>query len=292
LTLASLKEKLALGTVQLGLPYGINNKTGKPSQEEAFHILDNAIKQRITMLDSAEAYGDSNRVIGSYLKAHAQSNVKVVSKFIEDGTPILNKFETSLKHLNRKSLYAYLYHRFNDYQSGGSKAILLRLKEEGKIEKIGVSVYSINELKTVVGDADVNVIQIPFNVLDASSEKKQLLKIAKSLGKEIHARSIFLQGLFFKEPKELTGNLRVLALPIQEFHTILNEYNLSVLQACLNHALHNPLIDRVIIGVERSSQLDQNLEALLPYFPEEWADKLESISVPDMTLLNPSNWKA
>ena len=289
--LESIKGKLALGTVQLGLAYGINNSTGKPSLEEAFHILDGALKQHISMLDSADAYGDSNRVIGSYLMANARPDVKIVSKFIEHGIPIPSMLETSLKHLHVQRLYAYLYHRFADYQSGISKSVLLRLKEEGKIEKVGVSVYSINELRTVVGDPDVDLIQIPFNIFDASTEKKILLEEAKSLDKEIHARSIFLQGLFFKKPEELTGNLKLLASPLQEFHTLLQEYNLSVLQACLNHALHNPLIDRVIIGVERSSQLKQNVQALLPYFPSEWVTKLEAISVLEKALLNPSNWK-
>jgi uncharacterized protein len=286
----NLKSKLALGTVQLGLSYGISNRTGKPDQEEADRILDIALEQNINMLDSAEAYGDSLQVIGSYLKNNPTAKFDIINKFIEDGVSILDKFNSSLKTLNRKRLYAYMYHRFDDYRLGKSKSTLVRLREEGDIKKIGVSVYNIEELKVVVQDPDVDLIQLPFNLFDASEEKKILMTEAKLQGKETHIRSVFLQGLFFKDSNELTGNLKGLAEPLLRFHKIRNKYDLTVTQACLNFAIHSPLIDRVIIGVEKVAQLEQNIEALLLNFPAQAEEELQSIEVVDKTLLNPSNW--
>jgi len=287
----NLKAKLALGTVQWGLPYGINNRTGKPDQNEVNRILDFASKQNINLLDSAEAYGDSLQVIGSHLENNPSSKFEIISKFIEDGESILYKFNSSLQVLNRDGLYAYMYHQFGDYQLGKSKPILLRLREEGKIKKIGVSVYDIAELKLVVQDIDIDLIQLPFNLFDASEEKISLMKEAKLQGKEIHIRSIFLQGLFFKKPNELTGNLRSLIEPLSVFHKIMDEYNLSVTQACLNFGLYNQFVDRVIIGIEKVAQLEQNLENLMIDFPSQAIDKFGLIEIQDKTLLNPAKWK-
>jgi aryl-alcohol dehydrogenase-like predicted oxidoreductase len=290
-SLEYLKNKLALGTVQLGLSYGINNKTGKPSQQEADRILDSALEENITMLDSAEAYGESLHVIGSYLHHHPKAKFNIISKFVENGESILEKFNSSLKILNNSGLYAYMYHRFDDYQLGRSKSTLLRLRDEGKIKKIGVSVYSIEELMLIVQDPDVDLVQLPFNLFDASEEKKTIMADAKSKRKEIHVRSIFLQGLFFKRPGDLTGNLQELFEPLSTFQRTINKYNLTIIQACLNFALHNPLIDKVIIGVETVAQLKQNLDALLSDFPTEVVESLESIEVSNRALLNPSKWQ-
>lgn len=287
-----LHERLALGTAQLGFSYGINNKTGKPDREEASRILDRALQLQIHTLDSAEAYGDSLSVIGSYLKANPEAQFNIISKFIEDGQSMEEKLKISLHTLHRKNIYAYLYHRFADYEAGKSKSALLRLKETGKIAKVGVSVYGNDELETVLRDPEMDIIQIPFNVFDSSPEKRTLLEEAKASGKEIHVRSVFLQGLFFKRPKELTGNLTRLTSSLQEFHRIIKQYDVDIMQACLNHALQCPFIDRVVIGVEKSVQLEQNVDALLLQFPDELIKQLESIVISDVTLLNPSNWKS
>lgn len=291
MSLVSLSNKIALGTVQLGLPYGISNTTGKPDQEEADRILNFALDRGINMLDSAEAYGDSLHVIGSYLNKHAAVKFDIINKFTVDCEPILNKFNASLNILNRKNLYAYMYHRFADYKLGESKLTLRHLKEEGKVKKIGVSVYDDEELKLVVDDYDIDLVQVPFNIFDASTKKMDLIKVAKSNRKEIHVRSIFLQGLFFKEPNDLTGNIDSLAQPLRQFHKIINKYNISVNQACINFALHNIFIDKVIIGVEREAQLKENLEAIMIDFPVRIVEEFESIKIIDQLLLNPSNWR-
>jgi len=287
LTSQSVKNKIALGTVQFGLAYGINNKSGKPSQEETSDILNIARKNGVTLLD-----GNSLDVIGLYLSQHPNSGFEIISKFTEDDQSLSKKLEASLERLRISKLYGYMYHRFDEYQRGTNKPTLLQLKEKGLIERIGVSVYDEEELAMVVDDSVVDFIQIPFNVLDSSEEKMNLFRQAKKHGKEIHVRSIFLQGLFFKHPNELTGNLIGLKVALTQFNELLREFNLNITQLCLNYALYNPLIDRVIIGVEKAFQLEQNLDAVLSDFPAELLEKLDSITISDRKLLNPSNWKA
>ena len=289
--LEALREKLVLGTVQLGLKYGINNVVGKPSKLAAFGILEKARQNNIDTLDTADAYGDAIQVIGDYLKSHPRANFNIISKFIYDGGSLDEKLGISLKSLHCKSFYGYMYHRFSDYYNRYYRDDLLRLKHQGLIGKIGTSVYGNDELAEAANDSDVDLIQIPFNLFDNATDKTQLLKEAKKHGKEIHVRSIFLQGLFFKQPNELSGNLKRLEQPIREFHAILKQFSLNVNQVCLNHALHNPLIDKVLIGVETVSQLEENLESILIDFPAELAEKLKSIHIPDKGLLNPTNWE-
>lgn len=287
----ALRRKIVLGTVQLGLKYGINNAAGKPTRSGAFAILDKALQSNIDTLDTADAYGDAIQVIGDYPKTNPGARFNIISKFIYDGSSLDEKLKAGLEALHSKSLYAYMYHRFSDYSKRYYRDELLRSRDQGLIGKIGTSVYGTDELDAVVNDHEVDLIQIPFNLFDTSADKTLLLEKAKKLGKEIHVRSIFLQGLFFKQPDELTGNLKGLEQPIREFHSILKEYSLNVNQACLNHALHSPLIDKVLIGVETASQLDQNLESILNDFPAGLSEKLKSIHIPDKRLLNPTNWE-
>ncbi len=275
----------------MGLPYGINNKTGKPNLDDSYHILDSALKHNIHTLDSADAYGDSVQVIGSYLRSRPHAKFNIISKFIDDGRPVRGKINNTLDLLLINQLYGYLYHRFDEYQARKYRNELLRLREENKILKIGVSIYSLMELEAVVEDKEIALIQIPINPFDSSSEKLNLLRDAKSAGKEIHVRSVFLQGLFFKKPEELTGNLIELSGPLQNFHEILKLHGLSVRQACLNFALHLPMVDLVIIGVDTSEQLEQNIEAILPMFSSELIQEFQHIHVMNRSILDPSNWK-
>ncbi len=291
MNLSILKEKLILGTVQLGLSYGINNHTGKPDKNEAFRILRKAQSENIRLLDSAEAYGDSLQIISSYFQEEGSQSFEVISKFIGDGAPLQNKIDKTLSELNTSSVYGYLYHRFSDYASGKYHRELLDLKDQGKIKKIGVSLYTMEELEKSIADKSLSVIQIPFNPFDASIKKLNLLSEARLQGKEIHVRSVFLQGLFFKHPAQLTGNLKDFSFPLQEFEHIANSYNLNMRQACLNFALHQANIDYVIIGVENVAQLDQNIDAIMEDMPAGFFKGLESLPVVDDFLRNPANWK-
>lgn len=275
----------------MGLPYGVNNKLGRPNETEAHKILDKAASEQINLLDSAEAYGDALNVIGTYLKKRSASPFKVISKFIGDQELLKNKVERTLTQARQENLYAYLFHRFSDYQSGKYRKELSDLQTSGKIERIGVSVYSQEELEISVADADITVIQIPLNPLDASDEKLRLLALARRMGKEIHVRSVFLQGLFFKHPEELTGNLKDFSKPLKQLEQLARSYHLNIRELCLNFALHQSNVDRVIIGVESVEQLEENLRAVTENIPESLFEDLKSISGVSQPLLNPSTWK-
>lgn len=282
-------NRIILGTVQLGLPYGINNSSGKPDEKEAFDILNVAATGGLNLLDTADGYGNSLEVIGRYLKS-AKNSFGVINKFTGDGEPLVGKVDRTLELTGCDQLYAYLFHRYVDYQSRNFIDQLLSLKRLGKIARIGVSLYSLSELETVINDASVDLIQLPLNPFDLSSAKQKMLETAKQAGKEIHVRSVFLQGLFFRNPGSLTGNLKEFESPLRQFNQIAVKYNMDNRSACLSFALKFPFVDRVLIGVETAEQLRMNLSALQE-MPTPMLKEISAITIPDESLLNPSCWK-
>jgi len=285
-----LSKRIILGTVQLGIPYGINNSKGKPDQQQAHQILQQAQNSGIELLDSADSYGDSLSVIGSFIKS-SNSSFKVISKFVGDHERLEAKVNRTLEGLNSQSLYGYFYHRFADYASGIYKKQALQLKEKGKIERVGVSLYGLDELRKVAEDSSIDLIQVPLNIFDLEDQKRDLLEEAKSRGKEIHVRSVFLQGLFFKDPQRLTGNLLAMQQPLQQLMDIAKYYDLNMRTLCLSFVLTQPFVDSVIIGVDSKEQLIENLESMRSEFPKDLISEIEKIEIPNRSLLNPSIWK-
>jgi uncharacterized protein len=286
-----LQNKIALGTVQLGVRYGINNTVGMPDEQGAFDILEAAAKSGITLIDSADAYGDSLLRIARFVSSHKGNTFDLVNKFISNNTSVVDGVDQLLHLSGLRQIYSMMYHRFDDYSHNNNRDELLKLKADRKIQKIGVSVYEESGLEKAVADPIIDLIQVPFHPLDASKRKKQILEEAKRLNKEIHVRSVFLQGLFFKAPESLTGNLRSLAPSLRQFNKIIENSGWSARQALLNYAIHQPFIDKVVIGVDTPEQLSQNLHSIVDVIDSSLFNELENISVPDKALLNPSNWK-
>jgi aryl-alcohol dehydrogenase-like predicted oxidoreductase len=285
-------EKIVLGTVQLGLDYGINNSTGKPSVEEALSILDLARKSEIKFLDTAKAYGTAIQVIGKFHQKRPAFHI--ISKFhVHNGVFEEAEFSQDLKTLNIASMEALLFHSFADYKNNQQEISKLeQLKAEKKLNKIGVSIYTNNELEEVIDDGRIDVIQLPFNLLDNDNWRGKLLLKAKEKGKEIHVRSVFLQGLFFQNTEEVPSKLLSLIPYLRAIHEIAQDLNLTIEQLALMYVLQQSYIDKVLFGVDNLHQLQTNVYLIqdLPKF--DVRDIVNTtIEVQEMTLLNPVNWK-
>lgn len=129
-----MKQKIVLGTVQLGLAYGINNTTGKPTEKDAFRILDFAFENKIRMVDTADGYGEALSVIGRH-KEQTGISFKVVNKFKITSESLMSTLQRSLKLLNTSSLYCYMYHQFSDCLTPKGRTELIEMKNRGYIEK-------------------------------------------------------------------------------------------------------------------------------------------------------------
>ena len=288
--------KVVLGTVQFGLDYGINNKTGRPTREAVFNILNTAHSLGVGILDSAEAYGNSLELIGDYQKAFPNRKFQVISKFNEvpygQNRSLKLRVKDTLSLISSRSLYAYMYHRFEMLKEFPNSYDELReLKEKGLINKIGISVYSNDQLQEVLDGYDFDLIQLPFNVFDNHKRKGPLMKRAHNNGIEIHVRSAFLQGLFFKNVNELPKVLAPLRTDLEELHHISAEFGYSIAELSLKYILSMPYVDYIVIGVDSAQQIEQNIRDLNTVIPNQVMERIKAFDIKATHLLNPTNWK-
>ena len=274
-------SKIVLGTVQFGLQYGVNS-AGRPSQEAVKSILTEAEKGGITTLDTSSAYGNSEDVLGESIATPGQ--FKIVSKYPKGETPVGEMFNGSLKRLKAEKLYGYLLHHFEVYKNNPQVwDEFIKLKESGKVQKIGFSLYTPEELEFILKNGSpFDLIQVPFNIFD-----KKFLPYMKDLhekGVEIHVRSTFLQGLFFKDRNALPEKLQPMKKYLLQLDDFSKKSGLSISEIALNYNLQNPYIDGVLIGVDNVDQLQMNLNSV-----KDTPIDIE-IEVKEQELLNPVNW--
>ena len=275
-------RKLVLGTVQFGLQYGVNS-AGRPSEEAVKGILAEAAKGDITALDTSSAYGNSEEILGACITP--EEGFKIVSKYPKGETPVSDMFNGSLNRLKVKQLYGYLLHHFEVYKNNTKVwDDFVALKESGRVQKIGFSLYSPEELEFILNNkSPFDLIQVPFNIFD-----KKFLPYMKDLhdkGVEIHVRSTFLQGLFFKDRESLPEKLQPMRKYLLQLDDFSQKSGLSISEIALNYNLQNPYIDGVLIGVDNVSQLKMNLASV-----KDTPIDIE-IEVKEQELLNPVNWK-
>ena len=285
---------MILGTVQLGLSYGINNKYGKPTFERVKDILDFAYLKGIKLLDSAEAYGNSQNRIGRYHEV-SSNKFSVITKFspTRKNLPknIIDRVNSNLTTLRVASLYSYMFHSFKDYKKYFSyyKNDLIKLQKSKKINKIGVSLHSNEEITEVLSDNNIDLIQLPFNILDNSNKRRDILKHAKHKGVEVHTRSVFLQGLFFKDIKDLLGDFSSLKGGIIEINKLVTkDRNINAL--ALQYVVNKPYIDNVLIGVDSVEQLKNNISSINKVLPNKIENHIDNINILKTKMLNPANW--
>lgn len=249
-----LNNKIGLGSVQFGIPYGVSNNGGQTSPVEVKKILNYSKKSGITVIDTASAYGNAEEVLGE----NDLNNFKVISKFIpsEESNSIGLQLYKSLSNLKIDSLYGYLAHRPLDLIKNQNQwEELLVLKQEKKINKIGFSLNEPRELELLFQKGMIpDLIQVPYNYFD--NRFKDILLDLKANGCEIHTRSAFLQGLFFTEVKKLPSFFDEVKTEISELQV---NFDNTLSGALLKYVLSLNFVDVVIMGVENEKQLKNNL---------------------------------
>ena len=283
-------SKLALGTVQFGIDYGINNSHGQISRSEAEVIVDYAFKHGVSVLDTARSYGHAESAIGEILLLEpSYRNIEVVTKISYDSRLSLSQnIAVSCHNLKRDFIDTALFHSFEDYKLYSHS---IDINEKFNIRKLGISVYTNAEIERILDDSRIKVIQVPFNLLDNEYQRGEILRLAKSKGKEVHTRSSFLQGLFFKEPNDISSNLIGLRKELKLIQDLCKDYNVSVSDLALQYCLSKNFIDKVIIGVDTLDHLKMNIKSCNTVIPQNLVFEIDKIVVKTKELLNPSNWQ-
>jgi len=286
--------RLALGTVQFGLPYGIANQAGQVSRKDVSAILQHAASYGIDTLDTAIAYGESEAALG---QAGTQG-FKVVTKLpvLPEDAPhvltwVMEQVEASFARLGASAVYGLLLHRPEQLLGSNGKELyeaICALKECGKVQKIGVSIYNPLELNELVGRYHVDLVQAPLNIIDSRLHRTGWLQRLKDQDVEIHTRSAFLQGLLLMPEEGVPSKFSPWSDVFKRWHVWLAEHHVSSLQACLAFSLSFPEIDRVIVGVDSLNQLDQIIQASRMTLP----DNLPDLYCEAENLINPGRWNS
>lgn len=280
-------NKLVLGTVQFGLNYGINNQSGQVQQNEVNKILQLAEKSGIKTLDTSSAYGTSENALGrSLTENHLQ--FQIISKYPQSEENVATVFASSIEKLHQKKLYGYLVHHFEFYQSHPQLwEEMKQLKAEEKIEKIGFSLYNTNQLQYLLDNrVEFDILQFPYNLFDRQFDA--YLPKLKQCGVEIHTRSAFLQGLFFKDLNSLSKQLEPLKPYLSQIRSYCAAHAMTIEECALSFVLNNPFIDGVLVGVDNVNQLRNNIKVAA--HTTEVDELANQITVKEAFLLNPSNW--
>lgn len=281
--------KLVLGTVQFGINYGINNTSGQVPLDEVCRIINIAFEAGIQTLDTSSAYGESERVLGEALK-RSNKPFNIVSKYPKSDIGVRETFQKSLSLLGIDGLYGYLVHHFDFYQENPELFDeMTALKQEGKIQKIGFSLYNTEQLQYLLDrKVKFDILQFPYNIFDKQFEPYMPQLVAQ--GVEIHTRSAFLQGLFFKETNTLNEKLKPLKPYLDSLHHYCQERDITVEQLALGYVLANENVKGALIGVDNHEQLEANVKVANAALTAEDIAFIQQIKIKEDWLLNPVNW--
>jgi aryl-alcohol dehydrogenase-like predicted oxidoreductase len=286
------KSRLALGTVQFGLDYGIANSVGRVTCTEARAIIRQAELNGLDTLDTAIAYGGSEDTLGSV----GVEYWNVVTKLpmlpadchnVDDWA--MTQIKQSLFRLGIPQLKGVLLHSPEDLLGRNGKSLvraLERIKAEGFARQIGVSVYAPEQLETLSKIMALDLVQAPLNVLDDRLIASGWSGRLKDQGTEIHVRSAFLQGLLLMPSGQRPTKFSRWADIWAEWSRWLESNGLTSPQACLAYVLSFAEVDRVIIGVDSLTQLNEIFTASHTTFTSlpDWPQPI------DTNLINPARW--
>ena len=282
--------EIVLGTAQFGLDYGITNLSGIVPPVEVKAILKYAVDEGIKKLDTAQAYGDSETVIGGYpdFDVMTKFTAKNLAPAVEKTTHIRKCFEESLFRLNRLSVYSLMIHDVEAINFETTKRclhVLEQLKEDGLIKKMGVSVYTPEKLIEIASNFSIDVIQVPINLFDQRFCSKKIKSVISEQNIDLYARSIFLQGslLASKTPKDLMkwdGSFK-------SFRQFCMETQLSQIGCCLNFIKSLEFVKGIVVGITKKSELKEIIDEFRLPIPKIDFSHLAST---ESKLINPSLW--
>ena len=292
-----MATSLGLGTAQFGLDYGVSNRVGKCPPSDVAGILNLAVEHSVRIIDTAATYGESGKVLGAALPS--DHCFAVVTKtpaiagrpFGRAETGMLEEtFTRSLSRLGLGSVYGLLAHQSEDLLVRGGERLfetMVRLKERGLVDKIGVSIYTGAEIDAVLDRHPIDLIQVPVSVFDQRLIASGHLAKLRGAGIEIHIRSAFLQGLLLLAPERVPVYFKPIHPHLCDYHRTLRETGVSPVEAALGFVRNLSEADCVLVGVRSRAELSEILE-------------VDDVSGPDLdygrfaildeAMINPIRW--
>ncbi len=266
-------SKITLGTVQLGMNYGINNAGGKPSEELASQVLSTAINGGITSFDTSSDYGTSEKVVGDFFRTQKEMPI-IVTKFgvgsfdnplseKEVETKIRAQVENSLERLGYNKLPLLLSHSERDIEVYGKTLIdiLKKLQNENLVDKMGSSLNHFPYVDMVLENDIFEAVQVPLNMMDVKNATGNSIKKLAERDIMVFVRSVFLQGLFFRDPDTLPdGVLQNAKEPLKKVRKIAEEENMSIAGLAIAYIRDLQGVSSLVMGAEKPEQVKENIK--------------------------------
>lgn len=289
-------DRLGLGTVQFGLDYGISNTRGRCTQKETGNILAEAARLGIRLLDTAPSYGRAEEILGK--TRPEQTNFDIVTKTLpipderlsrDDVRLIVEQIRLSCRNLDTTCVYGVLVHHAADLLKPGGEmlyASLEALKSDGLVSNIGVSVYDEAEVNAVMERYSIDIVQVPVNLFDQRLVLSGCLRDMKRQGVEIHARSVFLQGMLLMSAGDFRGQLEEVMPHLEHYESVLQDEQVGKLIASLAYVKGVSEIDVILVGVNSVEHLIQNSKAFVSACSLDFSE----FAIADEKILDPRRW--
>lgn len=294
---------LSLGTVQLGVNYGIANDSGKPDRSVAFSILDTAVEKGITCLDTAAGYGDSEEIIGDWLKTVDPAKKPFVvtkAKHLDRSSldslrkSLRESVEASKARLGLEQLPMLMLHSCDEYLGceDNMAKVFDELKASGDILYSGISAYSYHDYSKIA-DSGFDATQIPLNIFDWGQIENGGIKKLEESGMMVFVRSVYLQGLVFRDPNNLDPQMDFAKETLVKFRTLCDKYGMSPATLAMSFVLSLPGIHSLVLGSEKVEQVEQNValvDQVVKLSDAQMAEIRENFLNTDGKILNPGLW--
>lgn len=296
-------SRFQLGTVQLGMDYGLGDHTAKPTKEYAFSLLDLALSRGVNTLDTANNYGESQKVIGAWLRTvPAEKRPFLITKIgpfdhSSDAAlraDIRRQTEGCLRDLGVEKLDMLMVHNFEDYERSPEtvRETFLEMKKEGLIGMTGISAYSRHDYKQIAASR-FDAVQIPLNVFDWERIDDGGIQAMVDAGMMIFVRSVYLQGLVFLTPETLDPRMDF-ALPyLNKFIDLCKEFEMSPAVLALSFVLSLDGVSAAVLGVQTTEQMEQNcalIDSVRKLTPTQMNKLHEAFRGIDPRVINPGCW--
>ena len=293
-------NRIALGTVQFGLNYGISNREGITPEAKVGEMLKYAWEKGVHVLDTAASYGNSEDVIGRNITQDTSFRILTKTPIFEEkridkrhAEKLINTFYKSLERMKQSTLYGLFVHHGVDLLKDGGQHLwdaMEDLKREGLVKKIGASAYSPMEINELLNKYHLDLAQLPLNVFDQRILFGGYLQHFKKHNIEIHGRSVFLQGLLLMPIKEIPEYFNPFKPLLKRYHSSLREKGISMLNAAMGFVYGITNIDHILVGINNCQQLKEIIETVNNLHSLDQIDFSE-YSITNESLINPSLWK-
>lgn len=297
-----LLPRLCLGTAQLGLPYGIANRIGQSPFDEASRMVEFALKSGINLFDTAQAYGNSEEVLGKIFQfLTPRENIKVITKIHPDASQwdslkIVQSIRASIKRLSVSKLFCVMLHREEWLRNWPSYADACNaMIGEGLTETLGASIYTMKGFEAALSNDKISVIQLPFNLFDQRALADNCFERAQQAGKLIFIRSIYLQGLLTMPVSDLPTRMNF-AKPFLELRDkTLHNIGRDAKETAFRFAYDTAPNAILTVGAETLDQLKENWEYAMRAHILNHESNQELLKLAhnnNELLINPAKWES